>query len=243
MNILPKQPFPSIGNILEAIGKIGKFVWDIITGKDKKQDEIAKQKSLNPEKSEANEIAEMNKLLSEYRQNIIVAGSDMEREMIAECSMQMQEIMDVFDKFNENFKLTRSESIRRRFRRLNDELKGTFADYIGKRISLDDSECVKTLKLPAGDLKSQRLQELKQNVFIEATNAMIDKIKNTVDDFSETVEEYFMNNLDRAESSIEEKTSAFDKLSKTANGDTDAIESVLLKAHYVIAMCDYADGL
>ena len=55
-------PVPPIGNILRGIGKIAKYAWSVITGKDKVQEEIANKKSLNPEKSEANEIAELNKL-------------------------------------------------------------------------------------------------------------------------------------------------------------------------------------
>ena len=92
-------PVPPIGNILRGIGKIAKYAWSVITGKDKVQEEIANKKSLNPEKSEANEIAELNKLLMEYRQNISAAANDMEREMIIECSMMLQEIMDVFEIF------------------------------------------------------------------------------------------------------------------------------------------------
>ena len=140
MSILPfpKPPFfplPDIGKILRNIGKVAKYTWSVITGKDEKQDEIANQKGLNPEKSDANEIAELNKLLVDYRQNIISAGNDIEREMIVECSMQMQDILELFEEYNKNLRVARTESVKRKFRHLNDELKGTFADYIGRRIS------------------------------------------------------------------------------------------------------------
>ena len=233
----------SLKKTIETIFKIGKYAWGLITGKDGKQEEIAAQNAVNPEKSQANEIAELNKLLTEYRQNIISAGSSIEQEMIVECTMQMQEIMEVFEEYNQNLKISRSEPIKRKFRRLNDNLKGTFANYISKKVSLDDLDCVKILKLPAGELKEKRLQELKEKVFIAATNEMIDRIKDTVDDFLETVENSIHEHLDRTELTLEERSIAFENLDKAAEGDADSLESTILQAHYSLAICNYVSEL
>lgn len=241
----PQMPFPlpNLGKIVEKIVKVGKYAWSVITGKDEKQDEIASQKRYNPEKSEANEIAELNKLLTEYRQNIIAAGNDIEREMIVECSMEMQEIMEVFENFNKDLKIARTESVRRKFKHLNSELKGTFSDYIEKKISLDNPECVKVLKLSAGELKNQRLQEMKQNVFIAAKDEMIEKIKYTVSEFTETIEDSFYDHFERAEETIEVKKQAFEKMSTTVEGDSDHIENIILQSNYILAVCSLIDAL
>lgn len=235
-------PLPPIGNILRGIGKIAKYAWSVITGKDKVQEEIANKKSLNPEKSEANEIAELNKLLMEYRQNISAAANDMEREMIIECSMMLQEIMDVFEEQNKRLKLVRTESVKRQFNRACKDLKGTFAECVNKRFSLDDAECVKILKLPAGDMKNQKLQQMKQDVFVQAGNEIINSIKDTVDEFSDTIQDAFEEHLDRLEETIQNKTDAFEELSTGFNGDKKALESVILKADYVISICSYANN-
>ena len=235
-------PVPPIGNILRGIGKIAKYAWSVITGKDKVQEEIANKKSLNPEKSEANEIAELNKLLMEYRQNISAAANDMEREMIIECSMMLQEIMDVFEEQNKRLKLVRTESVKRQFNRACKDLKGTFAECVNKR-SLDDAECVKILKLPAGDMKNQKLQQMKQDVFVQAGNEIINSIKNTVDEFSDTIQDAFEEHLDRLEETIQSKTEAFEKLSLGLDCDKNALESVILKSDYMISACSYANSL
>lgn len=239
----PGFPFPDFKKVIERIINAGKYAWSVITGQDSKQDEIASKKSLNPEKSDVSEIAELNRLLNEYRQNIISAGSEIEREMIVECSMEIQEIMDVFEEFNRELKIARSDSIKRKFKHMNSELKGTFADYIEKKFSLDNSECIKILKLPAGDLKNQRLQEMKQNVFIAAKNEMIDKIKYAVSDFYDTVEDAFSEHLDRAAESIEDKKSTFEKMSMATEEDAESIESVLLQSDYILSVCYYAETL
>ncbi len=254
--ITPKPPVPPeiIGKIfkgvvkvgkkiIEGIVNIGKTAWNVITGDDKIQEELSNKKGFNPEKSEANDIAELNKLLNEYKANISAAANDLEREMIVEYADQLEEIMSVFEECNKDLKVIRSENIRRRFKRMNNGLKGTFEEYISKRISLDDPEFVKILKLPAGELKNQRLQEIKQKVFIEAGNEIVRRIKNTVEEFTDTVEDAFNEHLERAEQSIEEKSEAFEEMSKVSEGDTQAMETVLTKADYMIAVCEFADSM
>lgn len=232
-----------LGGLLKGIGKVAKYAWSVITGQDEVQDKIASKKGFNPEKSEANEIADLHKLLVEYRQNISAAADEIEREMIVECSMMLKEIMEVFEEQNKTLKLVRTESVKRKFNRASKELKGTFAEYVEKRFSLDDAECVKILKLPAGDLKNQRLQDMKQNVFIQAGNEIIRRIKDTVDDFSETVEDAFDEHLERSEKAIQDKTDSFEELEKGLDGDAKSLESVILKADYLIAVCSYTDTL
>ena len=233
---------PKIAKIpIDILINVVKNIWDIITESDKKQEEISNTKGFNPQKSEVNEIAELNKLLLEYRNNIINVSEQIERQMIIECTMQMQELLEIFENFNNSLKIVRYESVKRKFRILNEELKGTFADYINRKISLDNYECIKILKLPAGELKNQRLQELKQNAFIEASNLIVKKIKNTIDDFYETIEYAFLEHLDRAELSIQEKTNIFENLSKETENNTESIESTLLKANYILSICYYVD--
>lgn len=236
-------PFPLIGNILKDIGKIAKYAWSVITGKDKVQDEIANKKGLNPEKSEANEIAELNRLLMEYRQNISIDANDLEQKMIVECFIMLQEIMDLFEEQSKSLKLGRTESVKCQFNRACRDLKGTFSEYVNKRFSLDDAECIKILKLPAGEMKNQKLQEMKQAVFVQAGNEIIRSIKETVDEFSDTVQDTFEEHLDRLEDIIQSKTEAFEKLSLGLNCDKDALESVILKSDYMISACSYADSL
>lgn len=239
----PGKNIPIIGDLLRGFGKIAKYAWSVITGKDEEQDKIANKKGLNPEKSDANEIAELNQLLMTYRQNISAAANDMEREMIVECSMMLQEIMDVFEEQNKTLKLMRTETVKRQFNRACKDLKGTFAEYVNRRFSLDDAECVKILKLPAGDMKKQKLQEMKQDVFVQAGNEIIGSIRDTVDEFSDIVQDAFEEHLDRVEETIQNKTDAFEELSTGIDGDKQTLESVILKADYMISVCSYVNNL
>lgn len=245
-----RSPFPIppldpsiIGKVLNGIGKVAKYAWSVITGQDEKQQKISSQKAINPEKNTADEIAEMNRLLADYRKSISDAADHLEHEMIVECSMMLQEIMNVYEAYNQQLKISRSDAVKRKFSRIGKELKGTFAEYIQKRISLDDAECMKILRLPSGDLKNQRLQELKQKAFFEAQNEIIRKIKDAVQDFSYMVEDSIEAHLERAEDSIQEKSEIFKTLSEVTDHDARAVEAVILRADCVLAMCSYADRL
>jgi len=242
---LPKLPplLPILGKVVKTVVKVAKGAWNLITGKDEVQEEISNQKSFNPEKIQADDIAELNRMLNEYRKNISAAAGDLEREMIIEYAEEMKEIMDTFEEYNKTLKVARSETIKRRYKRMSNDLKGTFEEYISKRISLDDPEFVKVLKLPSGELKNQRLQEMKQKIFIEAKDDIIRKIKDAVDDFMETVEDAFTEHLDRAEESVREKGQAFEELSDASRDDTEAAEKVFIKADYIIALCSCAENI
>ena len=76
-----------------------KSAWKKLTGRDKAEEKLSNQKAVNPQKSEANEIVELNKMLYELRDGIKNAAEDLERNMIAECSIELQEIMDLFNIF------------------------------------------------------------------------------------------------------------------------------------------------
>ena len=65
---------------------------------------------------------------------------------------------------------------------------------------------------------------------------------NTVDEFSDTVQDAFEEHLDQLEETIQNKTDAFEELSTGFNGDKKALESVILKADYVISICSYANN-
>ena len=239
--IPPIDPLKIIGDVIRGIGKVAKYAWNVITGQDEKQAAIANQKSVNPQKSTVDEMAELNKLLAEYRKGISDAAESMESEMIVECSMMLEDIMDVFTESNQHLKVMRSDSVERKFKRVAKDLKGTFAEYVQKRISLDDTECVKILKLPAGELKNQRLQEMKQRVFVEASNEIVKRIKDAVEDFSDTVEDAFNDHLDRAEEQLHERTESFEELSRITENDTESVENVMLKANYLLAVCSYVE--
>ena len=242
---LPKLPplLPILGKVVKTVVKAAKGAWNAITGRDEVQEEISSQKSFNPEKIQADDIVELSRMLNEYKKNISAAAGDLEREMIIEYAEEMKEIMDTFEEYNKTLKVARSETIRRRYKRMSNDLKGTFEEYISKRISLDDPEFVKVLKLPAGELKNQRLQEIKQKIFIEAKDDIIQKIKDAVDDFMETVEDAFTEHLDRAEESMAEKSQAFEELSLSSENDTETAEKVFIKADYIMALCSCAENI
>ena len=173
---------PIITKILSTVSKFllhtRPFIfgaWDRIKDLMKLKDKISNQKGIDVEKSKVDEIQKLNEMLIEYRGNISRAGNDLERQMIVEYSEVLNEILDTFDEYNQTLKVIRPESIKRRFDITNENLRGTFENYICKKISFDNSELTNILKLPAGELKSQRLQEIKQNILLKQQMILLKK--------------------------------------------------------------------
>lgn len=241
MPIPPKIP-PILGyEILKKVVQGAKKIWNKITGKDEIQDNISKQKGIDPNKSQAEDIAELNKLLIEYRSNISADAESMEQNMIVEYADMIEYILDALKEYNKALNVVRIETVKRKFVKVKKSLKGTFAEYINKRISLDDAECITVLRLPAGELKNNRLQELKEKAFIEAANEIIDNIRGAVADFLYDLEDAFTEQLERSEEKFAEKTEIFDKLSNSYDEDTH--EAIMFNAEYLIAVCELAEEM
>ena len=236
-NPLKHPPFWLLEKIIDGAKKL----WGIIKGKDKKQAELAEQKGIDPNKSKAEEISELNRLLLEYRSNISSAAESLEHDMIVECVGMIGDISDKLQELNESLKIVRVESVKRKFSRVRKELKGTFDEYVKKRISLDDAECLAALQLPAGELKNQRLQALKEKAFVEATNEIIERVKSKVDDFLDEMDDAFDEHLIRSEEKLTEKTEVFEKLSVSLDGDIQ--EEIMTEAVHKLAMCELAEEI
>lgn len=242
--LFPLPPIiPAFEKIAGRLVKAAENAWNFIMGKDKVQEEISNQKGFNPEKIQADDIAELNRMLNDYKKNISSAAGELERAMIIEYAEEIKEIMDFFEEYNRDLKVTNFEMVKRRCKRMSKDLNGTFERYISKRISLDDPEFVRVLRLPAGELKNQRLQERKQKVFIEGKDDIIQKIKYAVEDFLDTVENSFSEHLNRAEEMIAEKKQAFEELSVSSENDVETAEKVFIKLDYIIALCSCAEEL
>lgn len=72
---------------------------------------------------------------------------------------------------------------------------------------------------------------------------MIEKIKYTVSDFLDTIEDSFNDHLDRIEEKVEDKKNAFEKLSVSSDSDAETTEKIMLQTSYIIALCSVAESI
>ena len=122
MDIMPRPPIPpgGLGKIWEKTKKIVKYVWSIILGKD--EEDIKNSKSYNPEKSDASDIVELNRLVNECRNSFGSSAKELEKEIKSQCVEMTDGILKVLERFNRNLNVYRVESIRRQLNSILDDI-------------------------------------------------------------------------------------------------------------------------
>lgn len=230
-------PMPDLGKIWDKTKKIVK----IIFGKD--EEEIKQQKSYNTEKSSASDILVLNTALNECRLSFKESFDELESALKKEYQQTIDGILEMIDSINSSVKVCNISSMKRQLRYIADDIDGTAMNHMKKRISLDDSECLSVLKLPAGDLKGTRMRELKKKIYSEAIGIVSEKIRksilNVLDNISDTVEERVV----EIEIKAEEKKKSFEIISDDSKENILKKEEVKLDSAYFSSIGSLGEDL
>lgn len=222
----PIPPIPPID--ISRIISVGKRVFKAIKNLFV-DDETRKQAPLT-QHSELSEVANLNGILFEYRNQVKQVANELEREITDECMEVFHKIISIFEAANESYEIYRVDRLRRKFDRMAESISGTFERYVAKRISLDDVECSEILKMLPGELKGERMQNLKKKVFIEAVEDIVGKLNEAVEELLEDIEDAINLRLNMIKNQLEEKTLAYESITCTTQEKENHNEKVQLSA-------------
>lgn len=238
----PKTPIPTpIPNlILKTLKRIwGKFVKVlevIFLSKD-----INEQKPLNTQKSSADDIAQIHKILSDFRSQAQSAGGEIIKSIKADCDEFFEKTIKQFEHYSDIFGMTHmTGTYKKRFASTLDELDKVFDNCISKKYSLDDNECVSILKMVPGESKANRMTEFKKATFSLAINETCISIEKSIEQFFDTIDDTFIIKINSVASSVEEKTAAFEKLTIDSERTDSELEAAQLNALEIISITDLA---
>lgn len=224
----PIPPFDPFGIISEIVKRSVRAI-KAFFNPDK---EIQERKPLDERKSSASDIAELYDVLNKYRAEARTAGAEILTSIKSECTQFFDKTINQFERYSTDFGMTyMSETYRKRFVRMIDGLDDIFDDCMAKKLSLDDSECMSILKMMPGETKAQRMAEFKKSVFMLAIDNVCKRVSECMEDFFDTVDNTFSNKIDSMTDTINEKTSAFEKLTAEGEKNAEKYESVQLEAY------------
>lgn len=227
LSLPPKNP-KKILKIFGRVLQVGKKFLDILLHGD----DVKDVKPMNEKNSTADEIMKLNSILLEYKQSVSKESKELELEIKEVCKAIFEQIVESVEFANTEFQFYRIETLQRKLNNYLSDIDGVFEKHVVKRISLDDMECTNVLKMLPGELKGQRMAELKKRVFNEAICDLCQKMEDFQKDISESMEMVVDDKLKSLEEMLEERRNAFEKMS-TETGDIEVEkEKVCLKAEY-----------
>lgn len=239
MNIMPIPPImhedPSKSfRLLKRVIQAGKKFFDVLINGD----DIKNQKSMDTKRGTADDIMQLNSVLQEYRKNVSEESKELETEVKDVCREVFNQITESVEFANSEFDFYKTAALERKLNTYLSDIDGIFEKHVIKRISLDDIECEKILKMMPGELKGTRMAELKKKVFEEAIEDLNEKIKEFQRDISENIEMAVNYRLDNLENSLEEKKEIFTKLTENTENIKSEKEGICVYSEFKASVAE-----
>lgn len=235
----PEPPINPIGFLFGAVKELFERGKRAIEAFFSSNDDIGEQKPLNEKKSTADDMIQIQNILTDYRADAKSAGAEVLGTIKDECRQFFEKTVSHFEGCSKSFGMDfLPGTIKKRFDRSIEEIDEVFEGYLSKRFSLDDSECTAILKMMPGESKSQKMAEFKKNVFSNAIDKVCNCIEKYVEDFFDTLEDSFIHKIDLAVSDLRDKTEAFKLFSEESKESEYAVEDRKLVSSYRLAFSE-----
>lgn len=232
--INPREMLKIFGRILD-FGK--KAIDFLING-----DDVKNQSAMDTENSSAEDTMNLNSVLLNYRKKVKDETRPIEENVKEACKEVFSSICDSVDFANSKFQIYKADSLKRRLDDITEAIDGIFEKHVAKRISLDDETCTDILKMMPGELKGQRMAELKEAVLKEAIDDICIKINKFEEDIFDSMEISANSRLEGMEKLLLDKNAKFNEISQNSVDVNKKIELARIKSYYILSLIDLAKG-
>ena len=231
--IFPENPKKK--TILEKIIKSG---WEFL--KRKLSDILGETKQTNIENCEINDLSEINRIFNEFIKSIEPKINNIEKSIKDEMYYYLDELVIFIEDNNKliehGIKINR---FKRDIEKLKDSIDGSMKKEISKKISLDNNECIKIIKMIPGEKKTKQMDELVERCLNQAIENTIETIKSSIEDIVEEIEIFIEDRLDIAEEQIKNQMDLLNKLNNNTDKDVYEREVIICDAIEKIQISDY----
>lgn len=226
-----------------VLGKAVKWIGEKIFGSSKGTGSaISKQDSYDEENAQLSEIVTIQNTLLEFRTRCEKACDSLEEDALLKTRESIDELFDFLKEINDkNYSGKKLGLNLRRLERENrnteDIIRGYIKKSIQKRVSLDDEECKRILKLPAGAEKEKEMTNFLNTVLKEGLKEVIKRVKKSLKEQYENIEDQIQDRLSSYESMIEDKQKQLHKVADAKEKDEAELENHLMELAYIQSLC------
>ncbi len=205
----------AIGGAVEWVGTttgstflmdVGSEIQDFCTEK------IASEKSYDKTEANINMTARLSDTLSEFSEGYFKQATSMEHAYIREVEQFYEWLIETVEEgLGKGYNKAALNNGRKRIER---EISGSIKNPLARRMSLDDAECLKILKMDSGTEKKEAMSKFTRKVINEASDNLSKSVRQSINDQMEEIEEYLNAVLDEQENELMNAKSFIDNLCK-----------------------------
>lgn len=127
--------------------------------------------------------------------------------------------------------------------RIRDDIKGTIRKELGKRMSLDDSECLAILKMDAGSQKKERMKTFSNKIIKNALGTLAKNVRQTIDVQAEEVMDVMMEIQEERENAVTNMKRQYDKMVENCQKKENSSEQMCMKPLLTLQTAEYIENL
>lgn len=226
---------------IERIGSAVKYMCTEVDGVARKTGETD---SYDKETARLAETQKINKALSDFSLNLQTQADELEEGALEESRVYFNYLIEELreSSYQNDMKININK-IKRDLLKIEKSIKGSFKNHLAKRISLDDEECLKVLKMEAGSDKEKAMKKLGNKVLKEAREQLCERIKESLLDQQEYIEEQIMDKMDEMILNLDDISKKVSEFEALKHNNEEKIELEKAKCISKIQVVDMALGI
>lgn len=219
--------------------KILKFGWDFIknvldnTG-------LEKTKSVNVDDCDVSDISEINSIFNKFVSSIESEVDYIEEKIKEELYYYLDEVIDFLE---EKKKIFRTDSIvlrsSKQINRLKEKIDGKLKREVSKRISLDNPECKRIIRMQPGNKKSEKLKLFFERTISESINELVKFIRENIEELFDDIEFSIDMKLDEIESNLLNQIEKIKNIEESNNENIDTNIKIITEAVFLLELSNY----
>ncbi|PRX23226.1 hypothetical protein BX659_1265 [Orenia metallireducens] len=236
-----------VGKAVETVGEVfgsetienaGRAIQDVCTETSR---QTGRTNEYDKERARVEETKRINKILIDFSNQLKDEMDELERKSIKESMSFFDNLMNEIEKQNKKgiIKIN-TRRINRYRNEIEKEIKGKLKSHLAKRVSLDDSECLKILKMPSGRDKEKKMDNFSRKVIREGLSHLSEDIKGIISEQRDYLENVLNDKMDEIIKSNEKKLSEFSEVESLMNSNQKGYESKKADVQLTIDISEFA---
>ena len=214
--------FKAIGRAIgRGIEKVGNFfgsttLQNVGRGiQDACAERVASEKSYDKEEANIYTTERLSNTLSEMSAGYLEQATSIENSCVNHVENYFDKLISIIKEVNgASYNKANLNSLERGKGQIAKVIKGGIREPLAKRLSIDDSECCKILKMDAGSEKLSAMKNFTRKVIKEALDNLAKKVRESLNDITDDVQEYLTNISEEQEKEVQTLKKTFDKFIK-----------------------------
>lgn len=239
-----------VGSAVEFVGDIVEDVtgWDGISKagvaiQDFFSEEISQESSYDKQSANLYTTERLNEILVSFSEKYLKHSVEIENQ----CIKSVEDYCDSLIRFLEDSaKITNDTSNLRRVKNNRSQIRktitGSVKEPLAKRMSLDDSECLKILKMDSGSKKKEEMKAFSEKVIYDALCNLSVNVRRELDEQSESIEDYFTTFSESREKEVENIKKQYDSMLQTGIAEESEIEKGCIKPLVIIRTAELIES-